>query len=134
MTEVKRSSRALRVAFWLMISVVSAGAIGIVLLFTIVPGKIKDTVPEPHVVGSETPEIATRLGALSLPDKDSDDRIRDAAAVSGATATRIGRDGQAITVVVQLISPGPDSVCFSFAVPRGEGGTPVSYDRLPSCP
>jgi cytoskeletal protein RodZ len=134
MTEPGRRAKPLSVVFWVLIGVVLAGAAGVLLLFTVVPARVQDQVTQPHVVGTETPEIAARFEALSPSERAQDASLRQAAAVSGAAATRIERDGAETTVIVQLVSPDPDHVCYSFAVPRAGGPGSVRYDRLPSCP
>ncbi|MEV4052646.1 hypothetical protein AB0J55_15805 [Amycolatopsis sp. NPDC049688] len=119
--------------FWLLFGVFLAGAAGVVWVFTVVPGRVQDKVTEPHVVGTEAPEIAARLEKLTPAERAEDGPLRRAAAVDGATAILITRDGTRMTVVVQLVSPDPDHVCYAFAVPPA-GAASVRYDRLPSCP
>jgi hypothetical protein len=134
MTEPGRRTKPLSVVFWVLIGVVLAGAAGVVLLFTVVPARVQDEVTEPHVVGTETPEIASRLEALTPAERAEDASLRRAAAISGAGVTRIQRDAAEATVIVQLVSPDPDHICYSFAVPLTGGPGSVRYDRLPSCP
>lgn len=128
------SGRRVKPLFWALFALVLAGAAGVVLLFTVVPARVQDKVTEPHVVGSEAPEIAARLEKLAPAERAEDGSLRRAVAVDGAAATGIKRDTTGATVIVRLVSPDPDhQICYSFAVPPA-GGTSVRYDRLPSCP
>ncbi|MBE8522044.1 hypothetical protein ILP97_31955 [Amycolatopsis sp. H6(2020)] len=120
--------------FWALLGAVLAGAVGVVLVFTVVPARVQGKVTEPHVVGTEAPEIAARLEKLTPAERAEEGSLRRAVAVGGAAVTGIKRDAAGATVVVQLVSPDPDNrICYSFAVPSA-AGTPVRYDRLPSCP
>ncbi|WP_086840837.1 hypothetical protein [Amycolatopsis kentuckyensis] len=134
MTGPGRRAKPLRVLFWALLGAVLAGAAGVVLLFTVVPARVQDKVTEPHVVGTEAPEIAAGLEKLTPAERTQDGALRRAAAIDGASAIGIRRDTAGATVVVRLVSPDPDhQICYSFAVPPA-AGTPVRYDRLPSCP
>ncbi|WP_103355210.1 hypothetical protein [Amycolatopsis sp. CA-128772] len=132
MTEPGRRAKPL--LFWLLFGVFLAGAAGVVWVFTVVPARVQDKGTEPHVVGTEAPEIAVRLEKLTPAERAQDASLRRAASIDGAAATQIERNTEAATVVVRLVSPDPDQrVCYAFAVPPA-AGTAVRYDRLPSCP
>lgn len=133
MTGPGRRVKPLHVLFWIVLGVVLAGAAGVALFFTVVPARVRDEVPEPHVVGSEAPEIAARLGKLTPAERADDASVRRAAAVEGAVANEITRDVARMTVVTELLSPDPDRVCYAFTV-LPAAGEPVRYERLPSCP
>ncbi|EOD65767.1 hypothetical protein [Amycolatopsis vancoresmycina] len=130
MTEPGRRGRPL--LLWLLFGVFLAAAAGVVWVFTVVPARVQDKVTEPHVVGSEAPEIAARLEKLTPAERADDTSVRRAAAVEGAVANEITRDVSRMTVVAELLSPDPDHVCYAFTVLPP--GTPVRYERLRSCP
>ncbi|MET8852620.1 hypothetical protein [Amycolatopsis sp. NPDC004625] len=133
MTAPGRRLKPLRVLFWVVLGAVLAGAAGVALFFTVVPARVQDKLTEPHVVGSEAPQIAARLEKLSPAERADDASVRRAAAVDGAVANEITRDVARMTVVAELLSPDPDHVCYAFTV-LPAAGTPVRYERLPGCP